>query len=1028
MLTSHIKFPSRCWTRKRVYPGDPRNVFSKWRPWAAAEGEEIVPYDDRAAIDPETYLFPLYLYVPDHLHCVFGALEHGTKQLQEWRAMESHLRALSHFLNNRANRDRFIATCIDNPVERAALASYHVGEVTDWKWEYMSGFLFRLRDVLGILVRRFQRAKFEKHADSGEANRMNNRVIDDVCAAIADPQLATKCEVLRCVSFAVDRQATLLEGCFCHEHLLRGPQPWDAKVRSYRKASQGCMWKGRRAVQLALGMHRGMLSSAGRASDKFLAETYARADDATRRSMTHLETSLKSAIVSRLKLKLEFWEHLPHHLLGVLGGYMQHCTMATSREIALHCIREHDDAVDNGQAHKMHRVTSFFLTRGCSLRNQLEAFGNGGAIEDYPRLLSELYSFSLVPVVSRRVESVHSGITGNLKRASFIRTPAITARIRRGDVLTALDSNDNFQQWLNSKWHTRDILRRSLSPIFAWNKLVRLTQREVIQWFYLCHADAQFRKLDTVSRRTAAWSRAVKAAQTPAALAPHYDGSKLLVQFFKSIFKVGSVWCVPARLIRGALIGEVPEPWNAQYEARRCNDDQELAHQQMSCLQIAMDVCASAQAMLADAANNGQEPIQEPLFFRILDPTPESKKLARPSHLPVSSSCVTIMALAHCGAATTTDSATLLDNGCIASLDLGTIDLLSLLRGLVCWGQCVPDTAHMTLPDLVRNELFALDALVPHKRRRHNQKQQAISSPSEVAACKYLHILTQAGSFSSGRRWVPMSDLPLALLSVNRDTVAILEKHGIVASRRNDNGDEEVAANMHEVTWRCPYAASDRGPCIGRPLFGEAAAASKLELMCLLVAEGWGWQEVSMNPVTPHGPRVFSANMIMRSKRYFQALFDAEMIFSRGITRIEHHRPDAYYSCLYHLHVDEAAELHALPGFAAMGNNHFKALLAGEPLPPVLNIPAELPIVADDDDDAPHAELALEQVVAPGVWPAIGAHAAGVFRLEALRPVHWRGYTVRHDGLMLSFLAPRASQSDQIPQPPVPRLSLSQVK
>ena len=55
--------------------------------------------------------------------------------------------------------------------------------------------------------------------------------------------LAEKVDVLRCTSFAVDKEATKLEGCTCHEFILyetRDTTSWQERVARYRRESAGC--------------------------------------------------------------------------------------------------------------------------------------------------------------------------------------------------------------------------------------------------------------------------------------------------------------------------------------------------------------------------------------------------------------------------------------------------------------------------------------------------------------------------------------------------------------------------------------------------------------------------------------------------------------------------------------------------------------------------------------------------------------------------------------------------------------------
>ena len=86
---------------------------------------------------PHAYLFPLCLFIPDHLHMLFGAWEYAVKTCAGWEAMEEKLRAISSFLRNEQYRLRFVQTCLGTPEEKALFSSYQPS-ITDWKWEYLT--------------------------------------------------------------------------------------------------------------------------------------------------------------------------------------------------------------------------------------------------------------------------------------------------------------------------------------------------------------------------------------------------------------------------------------------------------------------------------------------------------------------------------------------------------------------------------------------------------------------------------------------------------------------------------------------------------------------------------------------------------------------------------------------------------------------------------------------------------------------------------------------------------------------------
>ena len=174
----------------------------------------------------------------------------------------------------------------------------------------MGKFLWNIQRTLPILVQRFDPDKFWKgHAGAigdGRATKSEKLLLSELGEALQEPFLVEKANVLRVVCFAVDRQATKLEGCRCHEHLLDrdGVTSWAVRLRRFRKASSSCVWKGRRSVELALGLVNDISENIHRASDRFMQEILATASDASRANMLQMEASLKSCIRERITFKL----------------------------------------------------------------------------------------------------------------------------------------------------------------------------------------------------------------------------------------------------------------------------------------------------------------------------------------------------------------------------------------------------------------------------------------------------------------------------------------------------------------------------------------------------------------------------------------------------------------------------------------------------------------------------------------------------------------------------------------------------
>ena len=297
---------------------------------SAAQWEAMLEEARRASLSsaPSSYLLPLAIYIPDCLHVLFGALEHSVTKTEEWTKMSSVLRCLSKFLSRPARRERFAEACLSRDDDKQSMQSY-IGDITDWKWEYTAMFLLRVRDVVPLLVKHFQADIYIKGPAGCEALTKGEAALAmEVAEAIQTPHLVGKCEVLRCICFTLDRHATRLEGCRCHEAVLDDrSQPWSHRVDKYRKSSRGCFNKGRRAIELALGLADTMVASLRSASDSMLRTTYAAMTSQARQAMQQLELSIKASLCHRIALKLSYWQSLPHKIIGVYGCVVGLCSL-----------------------------------------------------------------------------------------------------------------------------------------------------------------------------------------------------------------------------------------------------------------------------------------------------------------------------------------------------------------------------------------------------------------------------------------------------------------------------------------------------------------------------------------------------------------------------------------------------------------------------------------------------------------------------------------------------------------------------
>lgn len=102
-------------------------------------------------------LFPLALWVPDHLHLIFNAVENAISQHGHWPQIEGALKDINRLLRSREMREHFRQTCL-SPSERRQFDTWS-RDLVDWKWQHMSALLVKLWPLWNTMRVRFSVVK-----------------------------------------------------------------------------------------------------------------------------------------------------------------------------------------------------------------------------------------------------------------------------------------------------------------------------------------------------------------------------------------------------------------------------------------------------------------------------------------------------------------------------------------------------------------------------------------------------------------------------------------------------------------------------------------------------------------------------------------------------------------------------------------------------------------------------------------------------------------------------------------------------
>ncbi len=113
------------------------------------------------------YLYPNALWMPEHLHIFFNALEHAVGKLEVYKHWINRLRQVEHFLSDGSLRRLFIHLFMrDEPGLLKHYSTVHI----DWRWEMLSKALDKLIPIFNILRDRFNLQTFLRSADGGKVD------------------------------------------------------------------------------------------------------------------------------------------------------------------------------------------------------------------------------------------------------------------------------------------------------------------------------------------------------------------------------------------------------------------------------------------------------------------------------------------------------------------------------------------------------------------------------------------------------------------------------------------------------------------------------------------------------------------------------------------------------------------------------------------------------------------------------------------------------------------------------------------
>ena len=148
-------------------------------------------------------------------------------------------------LNSKGLRQRFIATCLKgaSTVDKLRLKSFGKKHL-DWRWESLGKLLDDLGPLLPLLRRHWDLSNMRD--GEGAMSSIAAGCIVRVDVFLKHRHLEPSVELLRIVAIVVNRWASYLEGCACHEHIWTSKCSRDRQMKMLMEelGASRCPWKG----------------------------------------------------------------------------------------------------------------------------------------------------------------------------------------------------------------------------------------------------------------------------------------------------------------------------------------------------------------------------------------------------------------------------------------------------------------------------------------------------------------------------------------------------------------------------------------------------------------------------------------------------------------------------------------------------------------------------------------------------------------------------------------------------------------
>lgn len=833
--------------------------------------------------DERARMYPNAIYMPEHLHKLFNALQHGVERLSVGKRFIHQLRSIERFLSDKSLRRLFMATCI-LPSERHLFAAYSTVHI-DWRWEMLSIALNQLIPKLRLMVLRWDRNKLRNAGDE----KIDTNSIRDCDEALRTPFFLEFCVMIQTKGGTLERYAHRLEGCECHRALWmsKGSLKRKSQILKAETGSEHCYLKGRQGAWFQAVGYDALITDLQTVTSDLLQELMSGMPDRHRSDLVKLDADLTDGLVEEVRDKLAFHFELPWSIIKIFYGEIPSGDHEKAREFARQTTAYYDRLCAAGKRSRIHRVAQKLLDPSTECRRQLDLFKTSEApLHLHPVAYSWVKRYAMIPLVGRKIEMVHALIKQIGAVAPNCQPPYVSSTLREAHHLKALELDQQFHTFCLERWRSKSLCDDVLKLIVSKEELAEMSHHAKLHRVYQCDIESEFRDMGKEKEAHAVWIAQTKHLRNagPVDLGASW---KLCIGYLKTKLQPGRVFTLPKDL----YIRAVDRP-------------------------IGLDVDLSAVDPFADAImahargrdEFNMQYLSDVVFFEVVNAHPERRKQLGVHHLDHWTDAVAVVrrdVVAH--DALSQRVIILNTSGQDERIHASVLaaDIIHTLRSFFRWtlvahGSGHTARKHIQLP--VRPSGSALltrasDVLEVETRSLLPEAANAetalvIALPNDSLAVDCLSQIRRACEMP-GVDFANFMDLS----NVAFDTVCTLARCGALSMRDSEFGELQLSIAPAGVMY------------IGMTTLGlpeqvlhisERSFGSKLDAILSLLRNGWENCRTKLAPHVAAGPFKFYLDK-RKPTSYFACLAQATELFQKGVPSIPHDTKDLHYQCLLRL-------------------------------------------------------------------------------------------------------------------------------